>query len=110
MAKRSKKKTTGKTGPRAMASYQFTDVIPDDDTDPLIVITDDKPVARNIVAVGQHFWLLPKGHRRKARPVQVARMVGGGDTVTIRCLDNGEKRVLPLVAFATAGSSRVLRA
>lgn len=95
---------------RKKKKSSFDDVSADDDTDPFIIL-DDKPApVKHTVAVGQRFWLLPRGHRRKARPVQVASAVGGEDSVTIRCLDNGEKRVLPLVAFATAGTSRVLRA
>lgn len=101
-----------------------------DDTDPLVVILDDtvgtatqldtavnfaevdavKQPKKSIVAAGQRYWLVPKGHRRKARPVEVAVAVGGEDSVTIRCLDNGETRRLPRAAFATAGSSGVLRA
>lgn len=89
----------------------YYEVFPEDETDPVVIIPDDRPApASNIVAVGQRFWLLSKGHRRKARPVQVAGVVGEGDSVTIRCLDNGERKVLPRIAFATAGSSRVLRA
>ena len=76
-----------------------------DDSEP-VVIVDDAPPARvgNRVAVGQRFWLVPKGHRKPAREVMVASM--SGDAVSIRCLDNGEIKVLPGSAF---GSS-VLRA
>lgn len=110
MAKAPKKKKAASKEARDVSD--FDDVVDDDETHPLVIIPDkgfDVPTS-NIVAVGQRFWLLAKGHRRKARPVQVAGVVGDGDSVTIRCLDDGEKRVLPRVAFATAGSSRVLRA
>lgn len=117
-----KKKKPAKKKKKAIA-HTAPDVDFEDEVEPMILVVDDEPeleapAARKVkkaapngrVAVGERFWLVPKGHRRKARPVCVASVLGDGDSVTIQCLDNGEKRVLPLAAFATAGTSRVLRA
>lgn len=118
MAKSTKKKAAKKNTMREDLQDQMdadviddiSTAIEDADTDPVIVIPDEPKAARDIVAVGQRFWMVPKGHRRKAREVEVAIATGGGESVTIRCVDNGETRVLPRTAFNTAGPSRVLRA
>ncbi len=104
MAKTTKKKKKSSVYDDMGSVPSHGDPVPDD-AEP-VVIVDDAPTVRvgNRAAVGQRFWLVPKGHRKPAREVMVASM--SGDAVSIRCLDNGEMKVLPNSAF---GSS-VLRA
>ncbi len=79
--------------------------------EPVAVVVDDEPkAAGDQVSVGQRFWMVEKGHRRKAREVMVASMSPGGETVTVRFLGDGSTRKLPRTVFQTAGRFRLIRA
>ncbi len=91
-----------------IASENSTEVLPDNE--PILMIDDTPAPKGKQVAVGMQFWLTAGDFASKARRIEVVGMPPGGATVHVRYLDTGQKKVLPLAAFQTAGRFQHVRA